>query len=99
MNTPVRSKGFIIARAIRIAQEAGYHPSRLANQKHPRCRIPGMQTELPKSVKSPASDACQVKRGRTVAANSVRAQGEVPIVMNVRVPRAFGAGESRRQQT
>jgi len=53
MDTTVRGQNFMIVEAVRLAREGCHDTSSLAYQKHSCCGIPGMQTHLPESVKSP----------------------------------------------
>src|ERR1700688_5071937 len=58
-----------------------------------------MQAELPEAFESAACHGCEVHGGRAVTAHAVRAQGEIPVVVNIRILGALYAGEAGAHQT
>src|ERR1700722_3264453 len=98
MHQPVRGQRLAAVqlkrRAVKTADVASgfFH-----NQNARRC-VPRIEIELPKAIEATTGDVAQVERGRTGAANSVRAQRDLVVEVNVGILVAFVAGKSGRDQ-
>src|SRR6266481_4833707 len=77
------------AEPVRLAGKIADLPACFLHEQDTRGGVPFLQTELPEAIKAPGSHARKVEGSGAVAADAVRAQREVPIVVNVGIGEAL----------
>src|SRR5580704_282635 len=87
------------ARTVREAGEISDHAAGLPHDEHTCRGVPRMQTEFPEAVEATAGNGAEIESSGTVAANTVRAQSEFPVVVNVSIAVALMGGEAGGDQT
>jgi len=70
----------------------------VVDQQNAGGHIPFVQSEFPENVEAAGRHTRQIERGGAVAAHAVRAQREIPIVVNVRAGHALVRGEAGAEQ-
>src|SRR5260221_14727451 len=91
------------AELVRLAGKIADLSARFLYEQDTGGGIPFLQAELPEAVEAPRSHAREIESGGAIAAPTVGAQGEVPVVMNVGVVQALvhrkaGAKQDRRNR-
>jgi hypothetical protein len=70
----------------------------LFDEKNACGSVPALEAKFPEAIEAAGGDAGEIERSRTVTANSMRAQSEVVVVVNIRAGLAFMNGKARAKE-
>ena len=73
-------------------------PSGFFDQQNAGGDIPFVEPEFPEHIEAACGDACEIERRGAVASDAVRAQREIPVVVNVGAGDPFVRGETGAEQ-
>src|SRR5450432_632099 len=99
MDEAIGRKDDRTAKLVRLAVEIADLAAGFLDQENAGGGVPLVKAELPKSFKAAGGYAGEIQRGGAIAANTVGAQSEVPIVMNVGAGNALVHRETGAEQT
>src|ERR1700737_3946170 len=83
---------------VRLAGKICHIAAGLLTQEYPGGGVPLVEAKFPESFKAAGGHAGEVQRGGAVAAHAVRAQREIPVVVNVGTGYALVRGKARAEQ-
>src|SRR5882724_11271112 len=98
MNKPIGGHSFPAIELKGSPTEITHRSARFFYQQHAGCGIPGIQIELPESIKPAASDIAEIERRRTRTPDSMTTQRDLVIEEDVRILVPLVAGKPRSQQ-
>src|SRR5882757_11007615 len=98
VNQAVRSQNHWATQAVRLSGEIADLSTCFLDQKHPRGHVPSVETKFPEGFEAAGGHAGEIESGGTVAADPVRAEREIPIVVNVGAGHALVRGKSGAKQ-
>src|SRR5258708_40274342 len=98
MDQGVGCENYWATKRVRMAVKTAARASCLLHQQKSRGCIPRLQPKFPKAIEASCRNAGKVQSSGAVAPHSMRAQGEVVIIMNVRIGAALVHGKSGAKQ-
>src|ERR1700677_4338399 len=98
MHQSIRSQSLATVQLEWPTLKVGHRPSGLLHDQYTRRRVPRVEVELPKSVKTSTRYAAKVQRRRARSPHSMRVQRDLMVKEDIRVLVALMAGKSRSQQ-
>jgi hypothetical protein len=98
MDQAVGREDHMVSRVIRSPGKIGDLAAGLGDDDHSCRHVPGMQSEFPEAVKAPAGYRAQIEGRGPRAADAVRTQRELAVIMNVGVRRSFAHREASAEQ-
>ena len=99
MDKAVAGKGFAAVDVERAAGHVGDNAPSLLHDEDPRGRVPRIQVEFPETVIASAGYIGEIKGRRARATDTMRAQRDLVVEVNVRVLVALVTGKSSGHQT
>src|ERR1700693_88286 len=94
----VRGQGFLAVDLEGAAMKIGHFAARFLDNQHAGSGVPGIEVELPESVEAATGDATQIQSCRSRAPNSVGAQSNLMIKVDVRILVPLVTGKARGHQ-
>jgi len=99
MHAPIGGQRLTARNLEWTAREICHAPSGLFYKKDAGRSVPGIQIELPKTVKPARRHIAQIERRRASSPHAVRAECELMIKINVGILMPLMAGEAGSNQT
>jgi hypothetical protein len=99
VNQAVGRENHGTSEAVRLAGKIADFAAGFLDQENTRGGVPTVKAEFPESLEATGGDTREIERGGTIAANSVGAEREIPVVMNIGAGLSFVRGEAGAQQT
>src|SRR5258708_31064580 len=98
MDQTVGGKNHRAAKRIGLIGKIAHLAASFLHEELARGGVPFLKAEFPEAIETASSHACEIKRGGAVAADAVRAQCKIPVVVDVGVGQALVNGKTSAEQ-
>ena len=99
MHVAIGGKKNRASERVRRAVKVGDFAASFFNEKDSRSGVPAFEPKFPKAIEAARGDAGEIERGGAIAANAMRTQREIVIVVNVWTGLALVYGKSGAKKT
>src|SRR5258708_9008167 len=98
MDQTVGGKNHRAAKRIVLIGKIAHLAASFLHEELARGGVPFLKAEFPEAIETASSHAGEIKRGGAVAADAVRAQREIPVVVNVGIGQALVNGKTGAEE-